>query len=396
MFMKFRSFPGVRARGLIRLLLAFAVTLVLVNWFDSGHGSVAFAAAATPTLVQHVSTGRENTGGTNPSLKVTLPNPTLAGNALILGVEGNSSLAIATPTDDKGNTWIAGPSISTGGQTVASFYALNVAAGTQVITTAYTGTSSPSRISAVLSEFNNVQTSGPIGPTGSVGQASPVSITLSSSPAPGDLVWMWGADTVSIDPVLTNITAGANFTLLSANREAGKMAQYSTSTSSPTASFTTSGSDTFNAVALTLHAATAGSVPGPGIRIVHMQGEWYDVDAHTAQFPCSGNLLVISLASTGVTISAISDSNGNTWSLGAVEYNRGETSQIMYAANAKTSPDMTINLTYSGASQGLNFVHFYDISGALASPHDVDDTRTGNQTTTWESDFRSHYAKSSE
>ncbi len=363
------------------ILYGTALTATQLNATASAPGSVSAPPTTTPTLVQHVSTGRENTGGANPSLRVTLPNPTLAGNALILGVEGDSSLAIATPTDDRGNTWIAGPFISSGGETIASFYALNVAAGTQVITTGYTGNATPSGISAVLSEFNNVQSPGPIGPTGSVRHASPVSITLSGSPAPGDLVWMWGADTASIDPVLTNIAAGANFTLLSANREAGKMAQYSTSTSSPTASFTTSGSDPFNAVALTLHAATAGNVAGSGIRIVHMQGEWYDTTTHTAQFPSSGNLLVISLASTGVTISAVSDSNGNTWSLGAAAITSGETTQIMYAANAKTSPDMIIHLTYSGASQGLNFVHFYDISGALTSPHDVDDTRTGNQTT---------------
>ncbi len=355
---------------------------------NANYGFSSFTATdgivnATPAMVQHVSTGRENTGGSNPRLKVTLPNPTLAGNALILGVEGNSGLAIATPTDDKGNTWIAGPSVSSGGQTIASFYALNVAAGTQVITTGYTGNATSSDISAVISEFNNVQTSGPIGPMGSAAQASPVSITLSGSPAPGDLVWMWGADTASIDPVLTNITAGTSFTLLSANREAGKMAQYSTSLSNPTASFTTSGSDPFNAVALTLHAATAGNVAGSGIRIVHMQGEWYDTTTHTAQFPSSGNLLVISLTSKDVTISAVSDSNGNIWSVGAAATTAtGQVSQILYAANAKSSPDLTISLTYSNStSQGLNFVHFYDISGALASPHDVDDTRTGSQTT---------------
>ncbi len=336
-----------------------------------------------PTLVQHISAGRENTtSATSTSLKVFLPNPSLSGNALILGVECDGSDTIGTITDDKGNTWVVGPAIATGGQIVASFYVLNAAVGTSVITIPLTEASVTSQ-SAVCSEFSGVQTSGAIGPTGSASTATPVNITLSGAPTSGDLVWMWGADITTLDPSLSSITKGTNFTLLTANREAGKVAQYSISTTSTTAGFTVSGTDTFNAVAITLKAAAAGTNPATGIHIDCMQGELYNAATHTAQFPCSGNLLVGLWTSGDVSISAISDSNGNTWSIGTSIDNTGGGhlfAQIFYAVNATTSPDMTISLTYSGTSGGSNFVHFYGVSGASSSPYDLVDSRTGNQT----------------
>jgi hypothetical protein len=336
-----------------------------------------------PTLVQHVSAGRDQTSLAVASLKVFLPNPSLSGNALILGVECDAAFdTIGTIADDKSNTWVAGPTISTGGQTVAVFYILNATAGTSVITIPFSHVGGAiDSISAVCSEFSGVQTSGAIGPTGSVSSATPVNITLSGSPTSGDLVWMWGADIATLDPSLTSITKGTNFTLLTANRECGKVAQYSISTTSTTAGLTVSGSDTFNAVALTLHAASAGT-NHTGIHIDCMQGELYGATTHTAQFPCTGNLLVGSWTSPDVTITGISDSNGNSgWTTGTSANNGASAfySQIFYCPNATTSGDMTISLTYSGASSGENFVHFYGISGAAASPHDVDDTRNGNQ-----------------
>jgi hypothetical protein len=332
-----------------------------------------------PTLVQHISAGREQNNTSNPSnLKVRLPNASLSGNALILGVEADAGQTIATPTDNQGNTWVAGPSVNTGGQNITVWYLLNAAVGTQTITIGFSG-GTTSSMSAMCSEFSGVQTSGAIGPTGSASTATPVNITLSSAPTSGDLVWMWGTDITTLDPSLTSITKGTNFTLLTANREAGMVAQYSITTTSTTAGFTVSGTNTFNAVALTLKAAAAGTNPATGIHIDHMQGELYNAATHTAQFPCTGNLIVGLWTSVDVTITSISDSNGNTWSLGASS-TVNLRAQIFYAANAVTSPDMTISLTYSGTSGGNNFVHFYDVSGAATSPHDVDDVRNGNQT----------------
>src|SRR5689334_10850714 len=46
------------------------------------------AQAATPTLVQHVAGAMENNNGYGaPSIIAQLPNPTLAGNALVLCVQ---------------------------------------------------------------------------------------------------------------------------------------------------------------------------------------------------------------------------------------------------------------------------------------------------------------------
>ena len=65
------------------------------------------AMAGTPTLVQHVATAMEQ----NPATTVTIPLPNAAGsgNALILGVQFESSGSVTSVTDNGGNSWIAGP-----------------------------------------------------------------------------------------------------------------------------------------------------------------------------------------------------------------------------------------------------------------------------------------------
>src|SRR5580658_1967075 len=72
--------------------------------------------AQTPTLVQHISSGRDNTTGySSPTFKFFLPNPTLPGNCLILRFEHDDALTTSGATTDKGDTFSAGPSIDSGG-----------------------------------------------------------------------------------------------------------------------------------------------------------------------------------------------------------------------------------------------------------------------------------------
>jgi hypothetical protein len=96
---------------------------------------------AVPTLVQHVATGMESNGVID--FIITLPNAALSGNCLILGIQYPSSGAITSVTDNQGNTWTEGPSTTnaTYDRRMATYYALTVTAGTQVVTVAFSGLS---------------------------------------------------------------------------------------------------------------------------------------------------------------------------------------------------------------------------------------------------------------
>ena len=169
-----------------------------------------FAWGQVPSLIQSHSTGRENTPGTqngytNPQLKIALPNPDISEELSHIGSVSKQQLPDDqyAPTDDQGNVWNVGPSITANGLTTSSFYALNIAGGTSLITVSFTGTvpsGNVSKLSDSVQEFSNCQISGAIGPTGIVSSASPVNVTLSAAPALGDLVWLFGEDSSSSAP----------------------------------------------------------------------------------------------------------------------------------------------------------------------------------------------------
>jgi hypothetical protein len=103
--------------------------------------------------------------------------------------------------------------------------------------------------------------------------AGPIATT-----APGDLIYEWGAS-LSNSNINggayngTSITAGAGFTLLTADLQVGSSDQYqiqrTAGTITPT--FSASGFATWGSVAIALKSATAGTAPPPGIRIIHLQ-----------------------------------------------------------------------------------------------------------------------------
>jgi hypothetical protein len=251
--------------------------------------------------------------------------------------------------------------------------------------------SSPTQ--AVLSEFYNVSAATD-GTSASPTSAAAGTISTSQS---GDLIYEWGAS-LSTDTYYggayngSSLTAGSGFTLLSADLQVGSCDQYEVQGSSgaidPT--FTPSGSATWGSLAVALRAASAGTPPGSGIRIVHVQHTL--VGALTTgsnaapiplQFPCTGNLLVG--AFNYVPITAVTDSAGNAWScpsaLMSEDPNSGWCAQIIYAANANTNPNLSnIKLTISPTTTFQCFLVLYDISGAAGSPYDTAATANGLQT----------------
>jgi hypothetical protein len=363
--------------------------------------------AGAPTLVQHVATGMDENPVT--TLRITLPNPAGAGNALILGVQFVSSGTISSIADNEGNTWATGPTVTdaSAGQTMRLYYALGVTGGTQTITITFGGLSStPGLPQAVVSEFYNVaQISAEDGSSGSATSRTAGTITTT---APGDLIYHWGvdfSDTNSNGGAYngSSITAGAGFTLLSADLQVGSADQYEVQSSAgsidPT--FTATGSATWGSLALALKSASAGTPPPAGIRIVHIQHTLLsngNVQGRTTpvvmQFPSSGNLLAGLFNGPSYGITGISDSASNTW---ASVTSSNPTAcggpafptPIWYAANAATSPTLSnITVTVGGTNPGGVMFNLYDITGAATSPFDKaaiaggDQTSSGNLTTT--------------
>jgi hypothetical protein len=385
--------------------LLFPVFLIFLSADQSGaaidnsDGWAPDVQAALPTLVQHVATGMDrypiNT------LTIQLPNPVRAGNCLILGVQFNSAGSVSSVTDDKGNSWIAGPTTTntTFSKRMNLYYALNVVAGTQTVKVHFTGLSNtPGFPHAVVSEFYNVATANAFdGSAASATSRTPGTITTTAS---GDLIYEWGASLSSSNINGgafngTNITAGSGFTLLSADLQVGSGDQYLIqSASGPvTPTFSTSGSAVWGSVAIALKSATAGTAPPAGIRIVHLQHTLLQaVRAQNRQtpivmqFPSSGNLLVGLFNAAGPLATNVIDSRGNSWSIPAsakiVDSNGVVSAQIVYAANALTSPTLSgITVSISAVGTGDMMFNLYDITGASASPFDLATGQQGDNET---------------
>jgi hypothetical protein len=382
--------------ALFLIFLAAPRNWAAIDGFDSAKPDT---PAAVPTLVQHVASGMDrypiNT------LTIQLPNPVRASNCLILGVQFNSAGSVASVTDDKGNNWIAGPTATnvSFSKRMNLYYALNAIDGTQTIRVNFGGLSStPGFPQAVVSEFYNVATANAF--DGSA--ASPTSRTAGTitTTAPGDLIYEWGASLSSSDINGgafngTSITAGTGFTLLSADLQVGSGDQYQIQSSAGpiTPTFSASGSAVWGSVAIALKSATAGTAPPPGIRIIHLQHTLLQAvraqnrpEPIVMQFPSSGNLLVGLYNAAGPFATNVIDALGNIWSLpesAKIRDDNGVVSaQIVYAANAQTSPNLigiTVSITETGV--GDMMFNLYDVTGATALPFDLATTSQGDNET---------------
>ena len=390
---------SVKSRAATIAVINAAGRLGLVVGLCLGTASPSLAQItqdATPTLVQHVATGMDRYPVT--ILSIPLPNPAGQGNALVLGMQFKSAGSIASVLDNKGNTWVAGPTVvnTAASQRMSIYYCLNVVGGTQEITVTFSGlgtiNASPQ---AVVSEFYNVATASAL--DGTVANSRSLTPGTITTTAPGDLIYQWGVDFSDTNANGgafngTSITPGSGLTLLSADLQVGSADQYEIQKSAGAINpaFTTSGSATWGSLALALKSASAGTPPPAGIRIVHIQHTLLCAERAQGrpnpivmQFPSSGNLLVGLFNSADLLISSVKDNASNSWVSAASTLGGGENcvAQIVYAANASTGPGLggiTVTLQ-SGATQGDDMLVLYDVAGAAQSPFDNAVTALGVQ-----------------
>jgi hypothetical protein len=356
---------------------------------------VVYGLLAQPTLVQQVSTSNTR----DPSTALTqfdfyLPNPTLANNCIIVGIQYNSAQSITSVTDDQNNTYTAGPAASgtatNGNGATAIYYSLGSTAGARHITVTFSG--STSYVSVTAAEFYNVATTAAV--DGSSGNASDSSTSWSAgsftTTTGGDLIYNFAAehDRSGGVPWLGNsITAGSGFNLLSADLMDGSAAQYQVQSTSgsinPT--MTASPDAPYSSVAIALKAARAGTAPAAGIRIVGAQHNSVPGTISTVnlQFPSTGNLIAamwIGFGDPNCHIDSITDSNGNTYTTpgASVDNSFAGDGQVFYAAKATTGASLTLTVPLNRQGNGSTLV-LYDITGAADSPYDTWATGTGYQ-----------------
>jgi len=269
------------------------------------------------------------------------------------------------------------------------YYVLNAIDGTQTIKVNFSGLSiTPSFPQAVVSEFYNVATVNAF--DGSAASSTSRTAGTITTTAPGDLIYEWGASLSTSDINGgafngTSITAGTDFTLLSADLQVGSGDQYQIQPGAGpiTPTFSASGSAVWGSLAIALKSATAGTAPPPGIRIIHLQHTLMQAvraqnreEPIVMQFPSSGNLLVGLYNAAGPFATNVTDSLGNIWSLPEsakiIDDDGVVSAQIVYAANAQTSPNLsgiTVSITETGI--GDMMFNLYDVTGAAASPFDL-------------------------
>jgi hypothetical protein len=333
-----------------------------------------------PTLIQHVTTSSNyDPSELGNNFRIHLADPALANNCIILGIRyPDAPTRTVTIRDDKGNVWLNGPTASLNGIRSRIFYATGVVAGTRDITVTFD--KALSGFQAEISEFYNVAVNFALdGSSGSATSANPtISAGALTTTVPGDLIYNY-VTTNDFGAPITSITSGTGFTLLSADRLRASAAQYGVQVDAgivnPTMTVASKG--TMNSLAIVLKAATAGTPPPPGIRVVHVyHGYWLGTPAKL-QFPSTGNLLVLatSFGTGNSNISTIATTPANTWTKVTLPPVSATDPQVLYAANAATGPALEFTITAS-----LKFLQFvmYDITGASTTPFDGAAKASGN------------------
>jgi hypothetical protein len=341
--------------------------------------------------VQHLGSHlNDNNGISGNGFKFTLPNPVLAGNALILGISyvysPSRTVMIA---DTSGDTWPA-PAITTtdSANLAQQIYVLPSArAGTHTITITFDAPLQPFQYS--ISEFRNIATSAPV--DGTQGMPSVLAPNVSAgsfTPATnndlngGHLIWNY---CISQDKIGTlavnrasNIAPTGGALLLDANNSStipsttSYYIQTARAAINPGFTITQQSSTNFACSAVALKVATAGTAPGSGIRVVRIlhttwgeatTGDW------VLHFPSEGNLLFAATTngSDVTNIDSASDSNGQSYSKVGDPGNP----QVFYKSNASSGNALKITFHIQSAPVTNLSMRFFDIVGADPNAFDT-------------------------
>jgi hypothetical protein len=349
-----------------------------------------------PVLIQHVASSSNpfpGNGIPGNNFKIPLPNPVLAGDALVLAISYPNG---STPTimDNLGNTW---PSAATctanngSGNMIASIYVLpnsngGTVSGPGTITVGFGKAVQPFQYT--ISEFNNIATSSPVdGCEGTPGIApnssaliDPGSFTpTANNGSGGNLIWNYTAVAQTDVGAPSTWTAATGFTLLDGDiletypgfpHASQWYVQPAQAAVDPSITSTGDTADRFNSVTVALKVASAGGTMPSGIhinKVLHFTsgsfgGTW------TMQAPVTGNLRVIESATPNATWTVTDNDSGSSWTVEQGSSNPQVAMAFAGNRGAMSTYQFTLHLNGSSPQTSLRF---YDIQGAAASPFDV-------------------------
>lgn len=374
--------------------------------------------AQTPTLVQwHGCPQTLNTpGGSSASAPTSyncaLPNPSQAGNAIVVYWTGDDSPGTITASDDQGNSYsLAQSEHDTTNQAFANIYvALNIAAGTRLVTLTF-GSPYHKYNAAVVAEFDNVATSSAVDATsGNFGSSTTITAGSMTPGTSGDLLIQCATNDGSI--TVPSFTAGSQSNItwqrLASDPMNGTVCQFgvfnSTSAINPTLTQSASSNQSFDSVAVALRTASSGGTDSRSFRVLGIQ----DVLTNASVTPLCGNGGCSGTSSSTQTVDLAVPSGTNLTYIGWISGGGDDITSITSSPSCawtSTGPFVQINppgdtgvhgyycasssLT-NGATVTMNFNHtlaasdnavIWYVTGAAASPFDKDATATGQQTT---------------
>lgn len=258
-------------------------------------------------------------------------------------------------SDDKGNTWKLGASVTdtTHGTISAIYYALNVAAGTTVVRVNVTGHNADF-VSAVVSEFNNVATANAFdGSSGAFSTSTSINSGSLNTSTAGDLIYQYAAGDSGSGTTWSQGSAPWN--LLSADYSGSQAAQYQVQASagSINPSMAISPNTGWGSVAIALKSAAAGTALPAGIRVlrlVHFNGRNETSSTMKFQFPTlTGNLIVMAFSSGVYYPTSLSDSKNNTYTNTGVVLTTDACIKIFHAASAVGDPALMVTANMTGS-----------------------------------------------
>jgi len=350
---------------------------------------------AAPALVQHVSSSANpvSISEFGNAFKFTLPNPVLPGNCLVMGISYEwSNTRTVSVTDVNVQTW--GPPVVTaddGSQLISSIFVLpNACAGGACVETITITFDAPVRnFQYTVSELTGIATVAAVSGTSSAaGSIAPHLTSGVLTPADndangGNLIWAYFADGNVSGNFVTGFAPDDGFKLLDADiawhtQGFPHASEYFVQTAAApiapgmTAAMTPA-NGSFNAVSVALKAATAGTAPASGIRIVsvvHLTNETPPLGDWTLQFPTTGNLIVLVAPEHDVIpIGSIADNHANAYVPRVSAVTDSDRPQFWTVSNATPANDLKMTLNLTDVALGATVV-LYDIVGADPDPVD--------------------------
>jgi hypothetical protein len=368
------------------LLLFLACSITCAGQFTIPYVTGAAGAASLPTVVQDYLIGTNGGGLVGRYWYVRLPNPTLANNVLICGINyGSTSATITSIVTDKSDSFssMISKTDATSGYTTA-IWGVAPTAGSQLLTITLSAAEYSYNMHCTEVAYASTTVEKSFFATNVTGPT--VATNSQTTTINNDFIWQYvvngdGGNGLAFANPATSIVVGSGFTLLAPNREFGLAAQYQVQTTAggitPTMTINQSSHDAFDTLAVALEPSSSGTLPSG--MYISMEGVFTvpngDSSPRTEQIPCSGsaNQTLVFLGSTnaaafdlysGKTDGTTSwlDSEGNTYHAAVGAYSNSP--QIVYVTNGTctSSNSRTVSVAFTDGGSP-DPVHWYVVQG---------------------------------